>query len=410
MRAWDTLTVAMAGLARHWVRATLNGVGILAGVASVVLLIAVATSVGRAANSQVAGLGANLVVVYPSGVSSSGVQSGIGTSSSLTSDDVAALGNPGYVPDGIASVPTVAVRDNVTALARTWQTDVLGSTEQFAGSLGYTMSEGRFFDSTEVRGAASVAVIGQTVVENLFAGVDPVGQFVRINDHPFKITGVFAGRGYSGSYNQDDLALIPLQTAYSYVVPTSAARIQQIFVQATSPNATARVKQQVTATLLQRHHISNPALADFQAKTDQDLLATAQRVGHVLTWLLGATAAISLISGALAITSLMLGSVRERRREIGIRRAVGAPRWAILAQFLVEAVALAGIGGLAGVAFGFGAASVVGQVVTDIPAPNVTLPAVVIAIAVSLAVGVGAGIYPAIRAAWLQPGRAVVPG
>lgn len=407
MKLKDTVSIAARGLGRHWTRAALNVVGIFAGVASVVLLIAVAHSVSAASRAEVAGLGANLVVVYPAGVSSSGVQVGIGTNSSLSTDDVQALGDPGVVPDGVASVPTSGLRDNVTAFTRGTQTDVLGSSELFAAVRGYTMSEGRFLDSAEVQSSASVIVLGRTAADALFVGVDPIGQTVRINQHPFTVIGIFASRGYSGSYNQDDLAVMPITSAWSYVLPATIPRVEQVFVQATSPNATAQVKNEVTNALLQRHHITNPAQADFQVRTQQDLIASAERLGTVMKWMLAVIASISLLTGAIGIMSMMLASVRERSYEIGIRRAVGATWGNILSQFVVEALLLACIGGVVGVALGIGAASVMGSIVTDIPAPVVTYGAIVIASAVALVIGVGAGLYPAARAASLQPAEAV---
>jgi putative ABC transport system permease protein len=407
MKLTDTVSVAARGLGRHWTRAALNVIGIFAGVASVVLLIAVAHAVGVASKAQVQGLGANLVVVYASGVSASGVQVGIGSNSSLSTDDVSALGDGGFVPDGVAAVPTAGLRNNVNALSRNAQTDVLGSSQDFRAARGYTIKEGRFFNSAEVQSAASVVVVGQTVVDGIFIGEDPLGQTVRINQHPYTVVGVFASRGYSGAYNQDDLAVMPITSLWADVLPTTAPRIQQVLVQSTSPNSTAQVKIEVTNTLLRRHHITNPLQADFQVRTQQDLIASAERFGTLMKWMLVVIASISLLTGAVGIMSLMLASVRERSYEIGIRRAVGATWGNILSQFLFEALLLACIGAVVGIALGYGAANLMGSLVTDIPAPVVTYNAILVAIAVALVVGVGAGLYPAARAASLQPVEAV---
>jgi putative ABC transport system permease protein len=403
----DTVSVAARGLGRHWTRAALNVIGIFAGVASVVLLIAVAHAVGEASKAEVQGLGANLVVVYPSGVSASGVQVGIGSNSSLSTDDVAALGDAGFVPDGVAAVPTAGLRDNVNALSRSTQTDVLGSSQDFSAARGYTVREGRFFNAADVQSAASVVVVGQKVVDGIFVGEDAVGQTVRINQHPYTVIGVFASRGYSGSYNQDDLAVMPISALWADVLPTTSPRIQQVLVQATSPGTTAKVKSEVTNTLLRSHHITNPLQADFQVRTQQDLIASAQRFGTLMKWMLVVIASISLLTGAIGIMSLMLASVRERSYEIGIRRAVGATWGNILSQFLLEALLLACVGAVVGIALGYGAATFMGSVVTDIPAPVVTYNAILVATAVALFVGVGAGLYPAARAASLQPVEAV---
>lgn len=407
MRLRDTVGAASRGLSRHWARALLNLLGIFAGVASVVLLISVTHAVGMASKAEVEGLGANLVVVYPGGVSSSGVQIGIGTTSPITTDDVSALGDQGFVPDGVQAVPTAGVRSTVSALSRGRETDVIGSTEGFASARTYTIGEGRFFNAAEDKSAASVIVLGSAVAADVYPGIDPVGQSVTVNNHPFSVIGVFATRGYSGSYNQDDLAVMPITSMWAYVLPSSAQRIQQVFVVAATPNATTLVKNEVTNTLLQRHHIIDPAQADFQVRTQQDLLASAERISTVMKWMLGVIAGISLLTGAIGITSLMLTSVRERAYEIGIRRAVGATRRNILAQFLLEALLLACAGGVAGIALGYGAAAVIGELLPDLPAPIVTWTAVLVAICVAVAIGVGTGIYPAMRAARLQPVEAV---
>jgi putative ABC transport system permease protein len=405
MRFRDAILVAFRGLTRHWVRATLNVLGIVAGVASVIMLISVAHSVGATAKASVEGLGANLVVVYPAGASSSGVQVGLGTASSLTNNDVLALGNPANVPDGLQAVPTTGVSQNVTALSNTWQTDVIGTTPGFPIARGYTLISGRFFSQADINNFQSDVVLGKTVVAKLFPNVNPINQTVSINSHVYTVIGVFAPRGFSGLFNQDDLVVMPISTLWETVPFVS--KIQQILVQASSTNTTSNVRTQVTNTLLRTHQISNPALADFQVETQQDLIASAQRLGTVMQWMLGAVAIIALLTGGIGIMSLMLATVGERAYEIGVRRAVGASREDILGQFLIEALLLAVLGGIAGIALGFGGSTFMGDVLTDLPAPVVTGLAVLIAAAVALVIGVGAGLYPAVRASLLQPVEAV---
>ena len=407
MKLFDGLVLAFNGLGRHWGRAALNASGILAGVGSVVILLGVAQAVGKASHAEVEGLGADLVVVYPSGVSSSGVQTGFGPGNTLTIDDVRALNDQAYVPDASEAVPTAGMRTAVNAFAQSWQTDLIGSTDGFAAARGYSIEQGRFFNASEDSVAASVVVIGQTVANDLFPTTNPVGQVVRINNHPFTVIGEFAPRGYTGSFNQDDLAVMPITSSWAYVLPTSTPRVEQVFVTATSPGATASVKSEITNTLLQRHHITNPTLADFQVQTQQDLVTEAQRMGNLMTWMLAAIAVISLLTGAIAITTLMLASVRERAYEIGIRRAVGASRPAIMGQFLFEALLLAAIGGVFGIALGIAAATIVGSLITDVPAPVITPTAVLVAAAIALLVGLASGLYPAARAAVMAPADAL---
>jgi putative ABC transport system permease protein len=405
MRFRDAILVAFRGLTRHWVRATLNVLGIVAGVASVIMLISVAHSVGATAKASVEGLGANLVVVYPAGASSSGVQVGLGTASSLTNNDVLALGNPANVPDGLQAVPTTGVSQNVNAFSNTWQTDVIGTTPGFPIARGYTLISGRFFSQADINNFQSDVVLGKTVVAKLFPNVNPINQTVSINSHVYTVIGVFAPRGFSGLFNQDDLVVMPISTLWETVPFVS--KIQQILVQASSTNTTSNVRTQVTNTLLRAHQISNPALADFQVETQQDLIANAQRLGTVMQWMLGAVAVIALLTGGIGIMSLMLATVGERAYEIGVRRAVGASREDILGQFLIEALLLAVLGGIAGIALGFGGSTFMGDVLTDLPAPVVTGLAVLVAAAVALVIGVGAGLYPAVRASLLQPVEAV---
>ena len=407
MKLRDAAVIALNGIGRHWGRAVLNVSGILAGVASIVLLVGVAQAVGRASHAEVAGLGADLVVVYPAGVSSSGVQPGLGSGSSLTRDDVLALSNQAFVPDGTGAVPTTGQRGAIAANGRQWTTDVIGSTDTFAGARGYTIQAGSFFNASDVTAANSVVVLGPAVASALFPTTNAVGQVVQINKHPFTVVGVFTPRGYSGSFNQDDLAVMPIESAWAYVLPITTPRFEQVFVTATSPSATSKVKEEITNTLLSRHKITNPALADFQVQTQQDLVLGAERLGNLMTWMLAAIAVISLLTGAIAVMTLMLASVRERAYEIGIRRAVGASRPAIMSQFLVEALLLAAFGGVIGIVLGLAASSVMGSLLTDIPAPTISPTAVLVAVVVAIVVGLAAGLYPAARAAVMAPAEAL---
>jgi putative ABC transport system permease protein len=407
MKLRDALLVAYRGLTRHWVRATLNVLGIVAGVASVIMLVSVAHAVSSSSKASVEGLGANLVVVLPSGPSVSGVQANLATQSSLTSSDATALGNPANVPDEVQAVPTAGVSTNVSAGSRTWQTDVIGTTEGFGVARGYTMREGQQFGPSAIQTAQPVVILGQTVAREVFPDVDPIGQNVLIQNEQFKVIGEYAARGYSGTFNQDDLVVMPISTLWSFVLPTGSPQIQQILVQATSPSTTSAVATEVTNTLLHQHNIINPALADFTVQTQQDLVASAEQLGTVMQWMLGAVAVIALVTGGIGIMSLMLATVGERAYEIGVRRAVGASREDILGQFLLEALLLALLGGIAGIALGFGGATFMGDVLTALPAPVVTGLAVLVAAGVALVIGVGAGLYPAVRASLLQPVEAV---
>jgi putative ABC transport system permease protein len=406
MRFTDIATAASRGVARRPLRAALTLVGLVIGVASTLLVVAVAGGASRSAAANIAGLGPNLVVVFPTGTSQSGVQSGFGTSS-ITDADVQALSDPSTIPNSVQAVPTTGLNTDVASLNRSWRTDVIGTTSGFATVRGYTVAGGRFFNDAEVQTGSSVAVVGQTLVDNLFAGSDPVGRIIRINTHPFQVVGVFAGRGYSGTFNQDDLVTLPITAVRAYVLPATAPTVQQVLLEASSTSTTGMVKDEATATLLQRHLIADPTKADFQVKTQQDLVAGANRVSHVLRWMLVVVALVSLTTGALAIASLMMATVGERRYEIGIRRAVGARRGEILVQFLAEALLLAIAGGALGIVIAVGAAGVIGSIVSDLPTPVVSVTAVLIAAAVAIVVGLVSGAFAAFRAADLEPADAV---
>ncbi len=403
MKLGDAARTAWRSIGRHPVRAGLSIVGILAGAAAVVLLVAVAQSVGALGTATVEGLSPGLVVVYPGGVSSSGIQAGIATRNAISSDDVTALGNPGYVPDGVQAVPTTALRDDVAAQPRVWQTDIIGSTAGFESARGYSVSTGRFFSAAEVGSAASVVVLGATVAENLYPSANPVGQTVRINNQPFTVIGVFVSRGISGTYDQDDLAVIPITASWAYVLPPNAPRIQQVLVQARDAGSTDRVKAEVENTLLQRHHIVNPTLADFQVRTQQDLVAGAEQTGAVMNWTLGAIALIALLTGTVCIMGLMFENVAERRRELHISRVVGASRGDLVTLVLVEALLLACIGGAFGIALGAAATSLTGSILSGLPVPVVSTTGIVIAAVLAIALGAVAGFYPAMRAGAISP-------
>lgn len=407
MKLRDATLVALRGLAAHWVRASLSAIGLLAGAASIVLLIAVAQAESAVAKSSVAGLGPDLVIVYPGGAAASGVQVGLGAGSDLTPDDVTALGNQGYVPDGVQAVPTAGLRGTVSALSRSWFTDVIGSSSGFSSTRGYSVAEGRFFNANDVNASSSVVVLGRTVSDALFAGADPTGQSVRVNGHTFTVIGVLTGRGFSGTYDQDDLVLMPITSEWAYVLPPGATHIQQIIIQASSPATTDRVRIEVSNTLLRRHHILNPADADFQVRSQQDLVSQAERVGTVMNWTLGAIAAIALLTGAVCLLMLMLARLAERRHEISMSRAIGAARADILTQFVLEPLILACAGGAAGILVGVAATRLTGTIMTDLPVPVVSSTGVAVAAGIALVVGTLAGLYPALRAARMDPAEAL---
>jgi putative ABC transport system permease protein len=268
----------------------------------------------------------------------------------------------------------------------------------------YQLASGQFFTSGEVDAASKVAVIGPTVATNLFGGADPIGQVMKINRQNFRVVGVFAPKGSSGGFNnQDDVVVVPITSAWSYLLGGRGKNIQQIYVEATSAQATAAATTEVTQVLLDRHHISDPTLADFQILSQQDVLASASQTTGVLTLMLGAIAGISLVVGGIGIMNIMLVTVTERTREIGIRKAIGARRQDILLQFLIESMFLSGLGGALGILVGFGLARVLPVAVSALPTPVISTPSVFLAFGISVGIGLFFGLYPANRAARLRP-------
>ncbi len=410
MKLRDAILVAYRGLTRHWVRATLNVLGIVAGVASVIMLVSVAHAVNSTAKASVEGLGANLVVVFPSGPSVSGIQANLGTESSLTPSDAEALSNKANVPDAVQAVPTAGVNTSVSAGARTWQTDVLGTTEGFSVARGYTLSQGQPFGPSAIAAAQPVVILGQTVARELFPDEsNPIGQ--TFSSHaPGTVQGdrrVRASRLLRDTQPRRPRGHADLDPLEFRVFRAVRLRSSKSSCRRQVPSTTSAVATEVTNTLLHQHNITNPALADFTVQTQQDLVASAEQLGTVMQWMLGAVAVIALVTGGIGIMSLMLATVGERAYEIGVRRAVGASREDILGQFLLEALLLAVLGGIAGIALGFGGATFMGDVLTALPAPVVTGLAVLVAAGVALVIGVGAGLYPAVRASLLQPVEAV---
>lgn len=399
--------LSVFALGSRWRSASLSAAGIVVGVAAVLVLVAVARAVGATSTSSIDGLAPNQVVVYPAGLASSGIQVNIGTRNSLTPDDVTALGNPGYVPDAVRAIPTAGLRDAVTARSTAWVTDIIGSTSNFPGVRNYSIAEGRFFSPSNVNASSSVAVIGQTVATHLFATSEPVGQTVRINNNAFTVIGVFSSRGYSGAYDQDDLVVTPITAAWAYLLPPAAPQIQQIVVQATSGDAARQVKSEVTQTLLRLHDITNPLDADFEVRTQQDLVRPASHLGTVVSWAIGALAAAALLTGTIGVSLFMLGRVTAGGGDIDASRAIGLARADLVTLIMLETLVLAGIAGVAGIVVGVGGTRLVGDLLTDLPRPAISVTAVGVAAAAAIVAGVLAGVRPALQAVRRRPAAAI---
>jgi len=300
----------------------------------------------------------------------------------------------------VTAIPNVGGRAQITYGNQNWSTSLSGTTEQFPQVRSYQLAEGQFFTAQDVQAQRKVAVLGPTVVQNLFGGQDPLGQTIKINRQIFRVVGVFQSKGSSGFTNQDDLVAMPITTAWSFLL--GGHSVQSIYVQAASSEATQSAESEITQILLDQHHISSVANADFQLQSQADVLNTASQVTGTLTLLLGAIAAISLVVGGIGIMNIMLVTVTERTREIGIRKAIGARRRDVLLQFLIESMFLSAVGGALGILVGTLGSSALGSLVSSLH-PLVSPSSIVLAFGVSLGIGLFFGIYPANRAARLHP-------
>ena len=405
MSILEGLRLAVNGLLSNRLRSALTMLGILIGVSAVILLVGVGNGASVAVQQQIQSLGSNLLTVFPSNArSAGGVQQGFGTGSSLTLDDVKAIANRQTSPDVVTAIPSAGGRAQLTYGNQNWNSTLTGTTQDFPSVRNYQVDTGQFFTSGEVDASSKVAVIGPTVATNLFGGADPIGQVMKINRQNFRVIGVFAPKGSSGGFNnQDDLVVVPITSAWSYLLGGRGRNVAQIYVEATSAEATTAASTEVTQVLLDRHHISDPAQADFQILSQQDVLNSAASTTGVLTLMLGAIAGISLVVGGIGIMNIMLVTVTERTREIGIRKAIGARRQDILLQFLIESMFLSGLGGALGILIGFGLARVLPVVVSTLPTPVISTPSVFMAFGISVGIGLFFGLYPANRAARLRP-------
>jgi putative ABC transport system permease protein len=405
MSVLEGLRLAVNGLLSNRLRSSLTMLGILIGVAAVILLVGVGNGASVAVQQQIQSLGSNLLTVFPSNArAAGGVQQGFGTGSTLTMDDVTAIANRQSSPDVVAAIPNAGGRAQLTFANQNWNSGLTGTTQDFPSVRNYQVASGQFFTSADVAAASKVAVLGQTVVDNLFSGSDPIGQVIKINRQSFRVIGVFASKGSSGGLNnQDDVVVVPITAAWDYLLGGRGRNVQQIYVEATSAQVTSAASVEVSQVLLDRHHISDPTQADFQILSQQDVLNSATQSTGVLTLMLGAIAGISLVVGGIGIMNIMLVTVTERTREIGIRKAIGARRRDVLMQFLIESMFLSGLGGALGILVGFGLARVLPLAVTALPTPVISTPSVFAAFGISVGIGLFFGLYPANRAARLRP-------
>ncbi len=399
----DTLRTSLDAMRSHRLRSGLTVLGILIGIAAVILTVGLGVGAQQQVTAQVEALGTNLLIISPgSTTSTTGVRGGFGSASTLTQADAEALASPVVAPDIQAVAPTTSSSQNLTAGTANWTTSVVGTTPSWLSVRSRTLSYGSFFTAADIATAATNVVLGSTTAEQLFGFDDVVGQTVTIAGKPFTVVGVLAPNGSTGGSNNDDTAVIPLSTAQQRVSGgTSRTTVSTIYVQAGSQTGLSAAYQEAQAELLTLHGITNAASADFTITTQASLVTTAASVSKTLTVLLAGIAAISLLVGGIGVMNIMLVSVTERIREIGLRKALGARPRLIRRQFLLEASLLGFTGGLLGAGVGIGGARVLPHFISNPVA--LSTPAIVGSIAVAMAIGLLFGVYPASRAARLAP-------
>jgi putative ABC transport system permease protein len=408
----ESVQIAFRGLSGNLLRSLLTMLGILIGVGSVIVLVAVGNGSSVAVQKQIEGLGTNTLVVMRTrggfgfgggggfaggGRATNGTQSSV---SQLSQKDITALSDKSQAPDLKAIAPVVNVQSaTATYNGATYQpSQFIGTNAEYLQIRNYSVASGTAFTDADVTNRVRTVLLGQTVVTNLFGGTSPVGATVQFNGIDYTVSGVLAPKGSNGLQDQDDIVIAPI-TAVDDTLAGANAALSNITIEATSRSAMTNAADEVTTVLLGTHKITDPTQADFQVLNQATLLSTAGSTNHVFTVLLGAVAAISLLVGGIGVMNIMLVTVTERTREIGIRKAIGARRSDILGQFLVEAVLLCVAGGLLGVAAGLVGSRfrIVGVT------PVVAWYSVALAFGVAIAVGLFFGLYPANRAASLRP-------
>ena len=395
MKLFAPFKLAARALRRNKMRSLLTMLGVIIGVGSVIASVSITTGASKQVEDKVASLGQNVVTVFSGSFSTSGSRSGWGNAPTLTVEDAMAIRNE--VANVVAVSPEVRDRMQILANGLNWNTAIQGESPDYPQIRDWDIADGAMFTEADVRSLAKVAVIGKTVVDQLFIGDEPIGHSLIIRNIPFKIVGVLESKGFNlFGQDQDDVVIIPYTSHMRRI--TKRTFVSSIMVQAASKDTITQVQDDITTLMRDRHKSAEP---DFTVRTQLELMAMATSTTRIMSVLLGAIASVSLIVGGIGIMNIMLVSVTERTREIGIRMAVGARSRDILIQFLIEAVTLSAAGGVMGIALGMAAAKITSHFTGW---PTLTPYAWIgIACLSSAAIGIVSGFYPAWKASRLDP-------
>ncbi len=391
---------SLGTLTLNKMRTGLATLGIIIGIGSVIALISLGQASQKSVQNQIQSLGSNLLTVMPGAQRSGNVRSASGSNTSLTYDDAKAIASSAQITTVKNVSPEFSRRAQVVAGRNNTNTQIIGVTPSYAEVRKVSVSSGSFITQRDVDALDKVAVLGPQVVSDLFGeGTNPLGQSVRINSQSFRVTGVTISKGGTGFQNQDDMIFVPLTTAQKIIF--GATNVSSISIEAKSAEVMTQAQDQVGYLLLANHRLNDPSQADFSILSQNDILSTASSVTSTFTALLSGIAAISLIVGGIGIMNIMLVTVTERTREIGLRKALGAKKKIITYQFLLESIILTGAGGILGMIFGILASLIIAYFI-GLPF-TISLSSIGLAIGVSGVIGILFGWYPANKAANLQP-------
>jgi putative ABC transport system permease protein len=402
MKKSTLVKVATESILKNKMRTMLTMLGIVIGVGAVIVMVAVGYGARSSIRAQIENLGTNMIVITPGSSNAGGVNQGAGTFNRLTVEDAEKLQREGYMLAGVS--PVIMTRTQIIGGEGNWRTSINGVSTDYQKIRDWPMRTGVFFSPADETGRRRVAVIGSMIADQLFPGTDPVGQQIQIRNVPFQIIGVLSPKGQTASgTDQDDIVLVPYTTAQTRL--SGRTFIGQILVSTASPAEIPAAEREIRAIMRESHRLGQADDDDFTVRNQTELAETAEGTTKVMTYLLAAIASVSLIVGGIGIMNIMLVSVTERTREIGIRMAIGARGSDVLTQFLVESIVMSLLGGLIGLAAGVGGATLVGA----ITGWNTATPpeAVLLAVGFSAAVGVFFGFYPARKAAALNPIQAL---